>query len=628
MLRSSLKLKLLLFTLAVGLTSLLLAGYLVDRHLLDYHRSSAEKLIEEGFNSLTENRKQIEQALTQEAGFLRRENRLAAALNLINNFEDSKNYQAILFDEEKQRLTRRLLTAIQTGRSTGAYVYTKDQQLVGFATRQGDDFIQGYISYLEGQPVLRWVKANQLEEHQPESRFFQRAAIHAEMPKGQQYRVEGESVYLEQKHTFVRNQGGQEQEVGYLVLVRELDAGFLAAATRGGVEAGLLNHQGELIAGQPQVSRHYRELVNNLGDPDSQKMQALQTREGFWGIYSLQLEGGQGVHLAFIYPMESYREAQQSTRRAILLALMLTALVIIPLSLWLVQHLVVKPLAILMEGVEKIRRGDLISSIELDKEDELGQFAAAMNDMAVQLFQREQSLHASNLELQRLSEVMAHHFQEPTRRLRAFAERLAHQTSSGLDSDAQLSVDFIQDQAQRLSALVRDVQRYLELEKVTPDPEWLATHTLLSELLEEEPLKQKLKEADARVILGSELPGIFFPRRRLKEVFLALLDNALAYRNPERPLVIEIDAKKVNNCNLIYVRDNGSGIEPKYRLQVFELFTRLVPSSQQYPGTGMGLALVRRLLRQAGAEITIEEGIEGGAAFVMTFPDQELNLNE
>ncbi|WP_404419363.1 ATP-binding protein [Marinospirillum sp.] len=623
MLRFSLKLKLLVFTLAVGLVSLLLAGYLVDRHLLDYHQSSAEQLIEEGFATLGRDREGIEEALAQEAGFLRQEKRLIATLNLVNNFEDPDNYHAILFDEEKQRVTQRLLAAIQTGRSTGAYVYTLEQQLVGFATQEGDSFIQGYISYPQAQPELQWVEGSDLEGSQLEAAITRRAALHAEMPEGQRYRIEGEQVYLEQKFSFVRELGEQQKTVGYLVLVRELDVNFLAAATRGGVEAGLLNAQGELIAGQSEVREHHRQLVNILPDPESREMQLLQTREGFWGLYPLTLGDEQQAYLAFIYPMESYQKARQSTRQAILMALLLTALVIVPLSLWLVQHLVVQPLSVLMQGVEKIRQGDLISSIQLDKNDELGQFAAAMNDMASQLHQREQSLQASNQELQRLSEVMAHHFQEPTRRLRAFAERLTQQTPSGLDADAQMSVDFIREQAQRLSSLVHDVQRYLELEKVTPAPEWVATRDLLEELLDEPQLKQQLHQLNAKVILSSQLPHVYFSKRRLQEVFQALLDNALAYRNPERPLVVEIDAKKVNNCNLIYVRDNGSGIEPRYRLQVFELFTRLVPSSHTYPGTGMGLALVRRLLRQAGAEITIEEGMEGGTAFVMTFPDQE-----
>ena len=97
-----------------------------------------------------------------------------------------------------------------------------------------------------------------------------------------------------------------------------------------------------------------------------------------------------------------------------------------------------------------------------------------------------------------------------------------------------------------------------------------------------------------------------------------LLDNALLYRHPERSLRIEVSAIENGNRAVFRFADNGSGIAPEYRLQVFELFTRLVPSS--IPGTGMGLALVRKIVQQTGGDVCVEDGLDGGACIVFDLP--------
>ncbi|MDR9467243.1 HAMP domain-containing sensor histidine kinase [Marinospirillum sp.] len=626
----SLKIKLLVFTLGISLGSLLLAGYLVDRNLLDYHESTAKDLINEGFASLDAQLDTLEEGLASEAGYISKEERLLAALNLINNFQDTQNYQAIIFDEEKQRLTRRLQTSVQSGLSTGAYVYAADQKLVSFVQQEEQGYLQGFVSYKKGQASLQPLRVDSLSQQtldqQKQRKVFKRAELHAAMTAGQKYHQYDGHLYLEQKYPLKLMQRGQEERVGFLVITRKLDLNFLLGMSRGGLEGGLLSTTGELLVGQKLVARYQEQLQEAVQNNPEANLELLQTPSGFWGIRKLDAAEDQAT-VAFLYPNASYQAAQGSTRQAIAMALLLAAFVIIPMSLLLVRQLVTRPLEHLSVGVEKMRQGDLLTPIELASQDELGRFADAMNIMAMQLYRREQSLNASNLELQRLSEVMAHHFQEPTRRLMVFAQRLQNKAAQDLDEDSQLSVEFIYDQASRLSFLVRDVQRYLELDKVHLPNELVNLNQLLEELLQQSDIKEQIVESGARIQVAPELPNIYFSRRRLTEMFKALLTNALVYRNPEKNLVIRVSSKRFKDCNYIYISDNGNGIEPRHRVQVFDLFTRLV-SSDHNPGTGMGLALVRRLMKQAGGDITIEDGLDGGTTFVLSFPDQELNLHD
>lgn len=629
----SLKVKLLLFTLTIGLISMLLAGYLVDRNLLNYHERTAKALIEEGFSSLYSHRKQLEASLVSEAQLLREEERVVAILNLINNFQDTGNYHSILFDEEKKRLAQRLQTAIQTGRSSGAYLYAKDGHLVSFAQAREPGYQQGYLSFQNSEPLLQLISSEVMQDEAQQQAIkqevLQQVERHQSLSLGQRYFLDQDQVYLEQKYPVVREHRQQEQQVGYLVMARRLDVDFLMGATRGGLEAGLLSREGRFIDGQPLVERHAQELVNLLPDGSFQEIGFKKTASGFWGLLPLRLGSTEHqAYLAFVYPVENYYQARSITREAIFTALLVTALLIIPFSLLLVRELVTQPLQQLMRGVEKIRQGSLLTPIDLEQKDELGKLATAMNEMANQLHQREQSLNASNLELQRLSEVMAHHFQEPTRRLMVFAERLENRTALNLDKEAKVSLAFIYQQAEYLSRLVHDVQNYLELERVLLPAEHLKTAEVLEKVLAEKEIQKHLQAVQARVHLEQPLPDLYFSRRRLEEIFRALLTNALIYRHPERTLELKVFSKRVNDCNLIYIADNGQGIAPRHRLQVFELFSRLVAQTPDNPGTGMGLALVRRLMRQAGGDISIEDGIEGGTAFVLSFPNQELETND
>lgn len=225
------------------------------------------------------------------------------------------------------------------------------------------------------------------------------------------------------------------------------------------------------------------------------------------------------------------------------------------------------------------------------------------------------ALAARNTELTRLGEVMAHHFQEPARRLVSFAQRLQARSALATDEDARASLGFIDSQARRLSELVRDAQNYLALEQSVANRD---AHASSDEALRRAIAGAGEAVGDVPIDIAPGLPEVAFPAERLTQLFGILLENALRYRHPERPLHIRVDARRVDGRVEFGFADNGSGIAPEYREQVFGLFARLVPNS--VPGTGMGLALARRLVQLAEGDIHVEDGIDGGTRIVFDLP--------
>jgi len=224
------------------------------------------------------------------------------------------------------------------------------------------------------------------------------------------------------------------------------------------------------------------------------------------------------------------------------------------------------------------------------------------------------SVQNHNRELSRLNEAMTHHFQEPVRRLATYSQQLQMKPLLHQDQACKLAVDFIHSQAFRLSELVRAAQSYLAIDQEDYDSRAICNSG--------EAFRSALAntgiEQQASIQARSELPWVMIDASALEKLFSLLLRNAKHYQNPSKPLRIEVSVELGENTASFYLADNGSGIPLQYRESVFDLFTRLVSNEQ--PGSGMGLALARKLLSKYRGQIHIEDGLEGGCCFVFSLP--------
>lgn len=244
---------------------------------------------------------------------------------------------------------------------------------------------------------------------------------------------------------------------------------------------------------------------------------------------------------------------------------------------------------------------------ESQRDDELGELTRALNMMIG-------SLSRSRDEIGRMAVVMAHHFQEPVRRMVTFAQRLRQTAIPGRLEKGELeSLDFIESEARRLRNIVRDIQVYLSAWEAGPGQTAVDSSAVLQTEL------SKLVGGDAQdvhVCVG-QLPAVRIDRDCLHNLFAALLDNASKYRRPDRRLEVHIWAEQLSGRAKFHFSDNGAGIPEEYRERVFTLFERLASGTD---ASGVGLSVARKIVETVGGHIAIEDMPGGGTTVVFDIP--------
>lgn len=218
-------------------------------------------------------------------------------------------------------------------------------------------------------------------------------------------------------------------------------------------------------------------------------------------------------------------------------------------------------------------------------------------------------------DLQRFAEVTAHHLQEPARRVVSFSGRLREQLAGRVeDQEVQMSLDVICEQAMRLRSLLCDLELYLAADQPLGKSEPCDAEKTVRAVLAG--LSEQTAQTGARVSVG-QLPLAFIDAPRLARMFEIALDNALRHGRGGQPLRIDISGHPRGNCVRYSISDNGPGVEETYRERVFRVFERL---SSRGEGTGVGLAILRRIAESAGGCAWLEASPEGGCCVVLELP--------
>lgn len=268
-----------------------------------------------------------------------------------------------------------------------------------------------------------------------------------------------------------------------------------------------------------------------------------------------------------------------------------------------------------------------------DRRDELGILIEAFNEMLGQIQERDAALHeareelerrveertaqlqAANAELEAFSYSVSHDLRAPLRHIHGFAGMLEEEYGPQLDSTAHGFLSRIRSGATTMGALI---EALLDMGRLGRQ-ELVRRPTDLTSVVEQ--VRRELQsECDGRSIdwqIGV-LPTMLCDPRLMKQVFVNLLSNALKYtRNRERA-VIQVDQIKLEDGVLaVFVRDNGAGFDPKYASKLFGVFQRL-HRSDEFEGTGIGLATVQRIIQKHNGRIWAEAQVDKGAAFFFT----------
>ncbi|MCB0110378.1 MAG: hypothetical protein KDE53_30870, partial [Caldilineaceae bacterium] len=234
---------------------------------------------------------------------------------------------------------------------------------------------------------------------------------------------------------------------------------------------------------------------------------------------------------------------------------------------------------------------------------------------------RTADLERSNRELQEFAYVASHDLQEPLRKITAFADRLRSRFSDDLDDVALDYMARMQNSAERMKLLINDL---LTLSRVTTQAQPFAAtdlNTIATNVLRD--LETTIEAANAKVTVSS-LPTIEADQSQIGRVFQNLISNAIKFQRPgERP-EIEISSELIyDEDNEPYVclrmKDNGIGFDEKYLDRIFLPFQRL-HGRNDYEGSGMGLAICRRIVERHGGTIRAQSAPNQGATFLITLP--------
>ncbi len=222
-------------------------------------------------------------------------------------------------------------------------------------------------------------------------------------------------------------------------------------------------------------------------------------------------------------------------------------------------------------------------------------------------------LQRSNEELEHFAYVASHDLQEPLRKIASFAQLLERKYKQNLDETGVRYIGYLVDGAQRMSDLINDLLMYSRVGRKGKPFAPVDLDAAVARVRDS--LSMAIQDAGATIDVDP-LPTLEGDGSQLSQVFQNLMANALKFRSKEPPLV-QVKCREEADRWVFTVRDNGIGIAPEHQAVIFRMFQRL-HTREEYPGTGIGLALCKRIVNRHGGDIWVESPAEGGSAFHFT----------
>lgn len=443
----------------------------------------------------------------------------------------------------------------------------------------------------------------------------------------------------------------------------------------------VIDRSGTVLAHYPDPQDHVGEVLpqGSIADTILQQQEGMLEAPGPDGVqrlYAFQpLRGTEGgVFLTIGIPSEiAYAEAQGTMTRNLVLLGIVTLLALI--AAWFLGELfIVRQAQSLMVTTRRIADGDLQSRTNLSYDQgELGDLAHSIDHMARSLSQRErereraeaamreyaEDLERSNRDLRDFANIASHDMQEPLRKIQIYSDLLQTRYKQILDERGRDYLVSMQSAARRMQLLINDLLTYSRIATKSQPHSIVDLNEIIRAVIAD--LEVKVESADAKIEVGS-LPVIEADPTQMYQLLQNLISNALKFHKPGETSSVRIYAsitethaegdpsgdsspaarlkspeqldsstngKEIGGDGLLqlYVVDNGIGFEEKYLDRIFLPFERL-HGPADYEGTGMGLAICRKIVEQHGGSITARSTPGEGATFIINLPYRHIQVGE
>lgn len=260
---------------------------------------------------------------------------------------------------------------------------------------------------------------------------------------------------------------------------------------------------------------------------------------------------------------------------------------------------------------------------------------AKIRDLNRQLLENIARLESANRDLDRFAFMASHDLQEPLRKIRTFSDLLCTKFEQSLDGEAKVHAMRIQKAAERMQALIKDIFTFSKISDENGTFEKTDLNLVVREVLDE--LDRVIQEKRAQVVIES-LPSLEVNPVLMRPLFSNLIGNALKYTKKDvepvitirseindRTSIIQKKSKSTQYCQ-IFIQDNGIGFEQQYAEQIFDMFRRLHLSSE-FEGTGIGLALCKKIVEKHNGYISALSQLNKGSTFIVSLPFSQMRSN-
>jgi len=366
----------------------------------------------------------------------------------------------------------------------------------------------------------------------------------------------------------------------------------------------------------PQMASDFQNAKSKLSADKLIAVQILNDKSVAGYALIEDIYGNPALILKAEMPRDIYNQGVITLNLFIIFSAIL-GIIYIVLMIYFLDSQILSRLSRLSNDVNGIIKGEKkCAKVTVAGNDEISSLGIEINKMLSSQELRKKKLESSNKELEQFAYVVSHDLQEPLRMVDSYLSLIKRRYEGKLDDEADEFIEFAADGARRMKAMINDLLIYSRVE--TRGNSFKPTD--INAIIENTKKNLKVAIEEKNGIIKSEhLPTVMADESQMIQLFQNLINNAIKYHGKEQPNVT-ISAKNLSNEWLFSVKDNGIGIDPKHSERIFQIFQRL-HTREEYPGTGIGLAVSKKIVERHGGRIWVESEPGMGSTFYFTIPN-------